>query len=105
MQQLCTLQDLEKHSGFSVNVGGQRYLVVVHENQVHAFINSCPHLAIPLEWQEHDFWDEDTGLIRCSNHGALFLPDTGECVSGPCFGQTLQPVSIVVDGNNILLGC
>lgn len=99
MHRLCQRSDLERHPTFGVAVNGELYIVLHHEGQVKAYINSCPHLAIPLEWQEHQFLDADTGLIRCSTHGALFLPSNGACVSGPCAGDALQAVPITeVDG-------
>jgi nitrite reductase/ring-hydroxylating ferredoxin subunit len=29
--------------------------------------------------------------IICSTHGALFRPDNGQCVAGPCVGRSLKP--------------
>jgi len=28
-------------------------------------------------------------LIQCATHGALFLIESGECIAGPCAGQSL----------------
>ena len=99
MQMLCTRDDLISHPSFGVAVDGELYIILIHEGDVKAYINSCPHLSIPLEWEEHNFLDTDTGLIRCSTHGALFLPSDGTCVSGPCSGDQLQAAPVVeVDG-------
>ncbi|HEY7774264.1 MAG TPA: Rieske (2Fe-2S) protein [Marinagarivorans sp.] len=104
MQVLCQRADLETHPTYGVAVDGELYIVLHHEGQVIAYINSCPHLSIPLEWLEHEFLDSDTGLIRCSTHGALFLPSDGTCVSGPCAGEALQSVAITeVDGTIYLV--
>ena len=94
MRTLCSRDDLNQHPTFGATIDGEQYLVLMHEGQVKAYINRCPHLSIPLEWEEHAFVDQDTGLIRCSTHGALFMPDSGECVSGPCYGDKLQAVAI-----------
>ena len=59
-----------------------------------AYRNRCPHLKIPLEWQEDNFFCKDTDLLRCATHGALFLPENGQCVSGPCAGQALEPLDL-----------
>ncbi len=77
-----------------VSIDNEHYIVVKQAQVFTAFINRCPHLNIPLEWQAHHFLDADTELLRCSTHGALFMPSSGECVSGPCAGDTLQQVSI-----------
>jgi nitrite reductase/ring-hydroxylating ferredoxin subunit len=28
-------------------------------------------------------------LLICSNHGAIFLPESGRCIGGPCNGRNL----------------
>lgn len=101
MQMLCTRDDLRRHPTFGVTVDGEQYLVLEYDNQIKAYRNRCPHLHIPLEWEEHAFLDKDSHLIRCSTHGALFMPDNGECVSGPCAGDKLQAVA-TRESNNII---
>ena len=100
---LCYLNDLKNAITLGVSADNTQYLLVYSEDEVKAYINSCPHLSIPLEWQEHDFLEPDSGLIRCSTHGALFLPSTGECVSGPCVGDALTPVTISINDGSISL--
>jgi ketohexokinase len=64
-----------------------------------AYRNACPHTGAPLEWRAHQFLDADDRLIQCALHGALFTPEDGRCVHGPCAGEALQPVtSMVCDG-------
>lgn len=43
-----------------------------------------------LEYRKDRFLSADGQLIVCYAHGAQFLPDTGECIYGPCLGQTLE---------------
>ena len=57
-------------------------------------INSI--LAEPRSFLENQFLDGDQEFIQCSTHGALFVVETGECISGPCLGQSLQKVDINV---------
>ncbi|MFP6798982.1 MAG: Rieske (2Fe-2S) protein, partial [Pseudomonas sp.] len=40
-------------------------------------------------------------LIQCATHGALFLIESGECVAGPCAGQSLQELAIREDDQGI----
>lgn len=117
MHYLCTLDDLKATPTIGVTVTTtittevegkegketNSYVLLLHEGEVKAYINRCPHLNIPLEWEENAFIDNDTGLIRCATHGALFLPSTGECVSGPCAGDTLRPVNITTCNNKVML--
>ena len=70
-------------------------IVIVQTGGVrHAFINSCPHEYIPLETFPNHFLTEDKKHLLCSGHGARFVPATGECVSGPCFGKSLTRLLI-----------
>lgn len=100
---LFHLSDLREGMALSFPVNQSRGFAVRKEGKVYAYINKCPHLGIPLEWQENDFLDANSELIQCSSHGALFAIDTGECISGPCTGDTLTPLSIVVEDDLVLL--
>jgi nitrite reductase/ring-hydroxylating ferredoxin subunit len=69
--------------------------VVRHRGQLRAFRNQCAHQPLSLDYGDGDFFTEDGCHLLCRNHGALFAPDTGLCVEGPCFGAHLPllPVS------------
>lgn len=72
-----------------------RSLLLVRLNgTVHGYRNSCPHLRIPLNWQPNRFWNIEKTALICSLHGALFAPDSGECLEGPCVGRFLERVTI-----------
>ena len=62
----------------------------------YAYKNLCPHLQVELEFLENQFLDQDQEYIQCSTHGALFNVETGECISGPCLGESLQKIAIQV---------
>ncbi|MGB5277041.1 MAG: Rieske 2Fe-2S domain-containing protein [Gammaproteobacteria bacterium] len=77
-------------------------LFVVHKDGVFtAYINSCPHTGANLDWQEDQFLDMDNMFIQCSTHDALFEIDSGQCVAGPCIGDSLQPVELVIEDGKI----
>lgn len=82
--------------GLTLPDGRDAFLVRVH-GRVFAFENRCPHQHIALDYQADVFLEPGGELIQCSMHGALFLPEGGECVYGPCLGQALTPVAISVD--------
>ncbi len=63
--------------------------------------NRCPHRGVPLEWQPDRFLDPSASLIQCARHGALFLIESGECVAGPCEGETLRAIDSREDGDGI----
>ncbi len=61
-----------------------------------AFVNDCPHARTPLDWKPGEFLDYDKRYIHCTTHGAKFRIKDGMCVDGPCLGQPLTAVPIVV---------
>ena len=101
---LCALHELTDpcSRGFELDLGTQQAfrLFVVRKGEVlAAYRNSCPHTGAPLEWLPDQFLDADGGFIECAIHGALFRPEDGYCLRGPCVGASLQPLRLeVVDG-------
>ena len=59
-----------------------------------AYLNSCPHLGVELNWMPGRFMDSDNLFIQCSTHGALFKPGDGECIVGPCQGDALTQLDL-----------
>ncbi|MEG5266548.1 Rieske (2Fe-2S) protein [Pseudomonas sp. JDS28PS106] len=86
---LCASNELGNGQSRGFNIEGFRLLVVRRAGQVFAYKNHCPHRGIPLEWEPDRFLDPSASLLRCASHGALFLIENGECVAGPCEGQSL----------------
>jgi nitrite reductase/ring-hydroxylating ferredoxin subunit len=70
----------------------------------HAFVNKCRHIAMSLDWVENRFFDEEGRYLLCSTHGALFEPDSGECVGGPPLGKRLVRVPLEIRGEEIHAG-
>ncbi|MGN0922412.1 MAG: Rieske (2Fe-2S) protein [Cellvibrio sp.] len=81
------LPTLGKSRGFSIE--GNKFFVVNSQGTYKTYRNYCPHLGVTLEWREHEFLDPSGTLIECATHNALFTLDSGECVTGPCFGRSL----------------
>ncbi|MDO6444092.1 Rieske 2Fe-2S domain-containing protein [Marinobacter sp. 2_MG-2023] len=59
-----------------------------------AYLNRCPHRGVELNWMPGRFMDTDNLFLQCSTHGALFKPGDGECIAGPCQGDTLTALDI-----------
>ena len=78
-------------------------LVINYGGNLHAFRNLCRHQPRPLDYGDEEFMDISGRYIECRHHAALFEPDSGFCVSGPCAGASLfkYPVSIV-DGKIVV---
>jgi nitrite reductase/ring-hydroxylating ferredoxin subunit len=68
--------------------------VVRWRGALHAWVNSCRHQSLPLDFGDARFFDGEADALVCTHHGARFRPDTGECVQGPCRGAFLTPLAI-----------
>ena len=104
---VCRLDDLEDpgSSGFSVNSSGELMDIVVvrQRERVYGYLNSCPHIGGPLDWVSGQFLDLDREYIQCATHAALFRITDGLCVHGPCAGDALTPVPLVVEDGEVVL--
>lgn len=87
--------------GFECN--GEKYFAVKKQNQIYIYTNSCPHIGVALEWVEDTFLDHSRTMIQCANHGALFVIETGACVTGPCIGKKLNAVNFTLVDDMIFL--
>jgi len=71
---------------------------------VRAWRNQCRHLAVPLDHDDPGtFTTGDRRHLVCGKHGALYRPDDGVCVAGPCRGAQLRSLQIVLEGDGIYL--
>jgi nitrite reductase/ring-hydroxylating ferredoxin subunit len=59
-----------------------------------AYINECQHQSTELDWNAGDFFDESKLYLMCATHGAIYEPDSGLCVAGPCHGARLAAVEV-----------
>ena len=78
-------------------------LITRKANQFFAFENVCPHQGSRLDTRPGEFLDEEGNFIICGNHHAQFDPDTGLCFIGPCQGQHLTPITLVIDDGDVCL--
>lgn len=70
---------------------------------VRAWLNVCPHAGRRLDWAPGQFLTSKDGLLVCAAHGASFELQRGECVAGPCRGQSLRAVAVERRGNDVHL--
>jgi nitrite reductase/ring-hydroxylating ferredoxin subunit len=93
---LCALVDLPEGSarGFDPDgSGADTVFILSRPTGLRAFRNWCPHQGVPLEYRKDAFLAADGEHVMCYAHGALFDPDTGDCVEGACLGQSLRPIA------------
>ncbi|MFL1464285.1 Rieske (2Fe-2S) protein [Roseococcus sp. DSY-14] len=99
---LCRLEDIPdgEAKGFPPEPGSFVGLFAVRRGgQVFAYVNSCPHVGLPLDPVPDRFLDRRKEVIVCAAHGARFRVEDGECTSGPCIGDALEAVPVeVVEG-------
>jgi nitrite reductase/ring-hydroxylating ferredoxin subunit len=69
-------------------------LVFRYQGRVFAYHNSCRHIPVELDLTDGEVFDLTGHYLVCSMHGALYRPDSGLCVGGPCRGQHLVPVAV-----------
>ena len=104
---ICHKEDIPENGakGFSLEArSGEIAFFVIRKNAKYfAYVNSCPHTNINLEWVPDQFLDINNELIQCSTHGAKFQIEDGYCIFGPCLGQKLKPVEIRIEGDNLQL--
>lgn len=96
---LCHSPDLKDGGDawpFDVRYQGRtcRAFAVRWQGRVHAYLNRCSHVALEMDWRPNHFFDLMGQHLVCAAHGALFRPDTGQCVGGPGRGPL---VKIAVD--------
>ena len=96
---ICTAGDLSERGT------GVRFTVVRHGREepafavrfggvVHAYLNRCAHVPVQLDWSEGEFFDFSKLYLICSTHGAMYLPESGHCVAGPCKGARLHALQV-----------
>jgi nitrite reductase/ring-hydroxylating ferredoxin subunit len=80
-----------------------RGFLVNHEGGHHAYVNRCPHAGTPLDWWPNEFFTEDGRYLICATHGAVFEPDTGLCLEGPCRGARLDRLRVTRRGDDLVV--
>lgn len=104
MRALCRLEDIAAGSARAFPLHDRSVIVVRGKaGSAAAYLNRCPHLGVPLNWQPDDFMDSDGVFLRCATHGALFEPDSGLCVLGPCRGESLWALDCTIRDGEILV--
>ncbi|HET8727411.1 MAG TPA: Rieske 2Fe-2S domain-containing protein [Alphaproteobacteria bacterium] len=103
---LCRLDDIPEGAarGFSLGEGTDRLDVLVARRggRAFAYVNSCPHIGTPLDWTPDRFMSADGAHLQCATHGALFRVEDGTCIAGPCVGQALSALPILVGADGVV---
>ncbi|WP_085026385.1 Rieske (2Fe-2S) protein [Ensifer aridi] len=93
--------------GFVMSPGSRRKVIVTRrDGRLIGWLDACPHYpgGTPMAWKSDAYLNGEGTHLACHSHGALFDPETGECVLGPCLGQRLTKVELTVtDAGDVLI--
>ena len=86
-------------------IDGDAESLILHRDgdSVRAWLNICPHAGRRLDWAPGQFLKNREGHLVCAVHGATFELSGGVCVAGPCRGESLRPVAVVVREGKVFL--
>ena len=107
---VCRISDIKEGeaAGFvlmQVEEGGEPkawpILVRRKGDRIYGYENTCPHQRGRLDASPGQFLDKDGKFISCGKHHAQFDLDTGECFMGPCQGERLTPITVVIDDDDV----
>ncbi len=80
-----------------------RGFLVQVDGALRAYANVCPHKRHPLNLTDDEFLVPGQKLLHCASHGALFEPESGLCVFGPCAGRSLTALECRIENGEILV--
>lgn len=75
--------------------------IVRYQGQPHGYLNQCAHIPSEMDWQAGQFFDLSGLYLICATHGALYLPDSGLCIDGPCSGRSLLKIETLEQDDSI----
>lgn len=75
--------------------------VVRYNNIAHAYLNQCAHVPIELDWSKGEFFESSGLYLMCSTHGAIYAPESGHCLGGPCRGGRLRTIRVIEKDNQV----
>ena len=105
---LCALDEIADPGakGFRFRDGDRLFMgfVVRSGDTARGYVDRCPHAGTPLALVTDRYLTREGDLLLCATHGALFRPDDGACVAGPCEGLSLAPWPIEVRAGVVFAG-
>jgi nitrite reductase/ring-hydroxylating ferredoxin subunit len=79
------------------------FVVRTADDQYVGYVNVCPHQGAWLNIGDGKFFSDDGQRLKCGRHKAEFEIETGLCVKGPCKGEAIEPLPLVVIGSDLCL--
>lgn len=75
-----------------------------YNGRAFAFLNRCAHQSVELDWEQGQFFDCTRLYLICATHGAIYEPDSGRCIAGPCKGAKLTAIAVEEHDGSIFYG-
>jgi len=104
-ERLCALAEIAEPGakGFRFRDGDRMFagFVIRNAGRVIGYVDSCPHAGWTLSMLDDRYFTRDGRHLLCSGHAALFRPEDGVCVAGPCAGDRLTPWPVAVLGGEV----
>ena len=97
---LCALHDIPDGGAIELDHAGDSLVAIRYGTQVYVYQNICPHAGRALNWAPGRFL-LSLGQLVCAAHGASFKPENGECIGGPCRGQSLTKVAVYLEHDQV----
>jgi nitrite reductase/ring-hydroxylating ferredoxin subunit len=77
--------------------GRDTVFLVRYKGVVAGWRDACPHYGdTPMAWRKDAYLNGDATRIVCAAHGAQFDIASGACTLGPCLGQSLTRIDLVI---------
>jgi naringenin degradation protein FdeD len=103
MQSICHINDVAEGEARRFLIGVDNLILARSNGKLYAYRNECPHMNLPLTHRYNCLMDKEQKHLVCAQHEAEFAIEKGLCVKGPCIGMKLEPVSIELTDDNVLL--
>ncbi|MDX2129388.1 MAG: Rieske (2Fe-2S) protein [Chloroherpetonaceae bacterium] len=108
LQEVVAVDELDEGKSilFSIKIGEslREGFLIKHNDEIYAYLNICPHADVPIASEQKGAFTADKRYLICRTHWAMFHPETGVCVSGPCPIADLTRLKVVVDNDIIFVG-
>ncbi|MEO7107228.1 MAG: Rieske 2Fe-2S domain-containing protein [Rhodoferax sp.] len=75
-----------------------RGFAIRYEGKVYGYLNQCSHVPMEMDYQPNRFFDSSGSWLMCATHGAMYNPQTGHCMGGPCRGGLVKIALTESDG-------
>ncbi|MFK4754433.1 Rieske (2Fe-2S) protein [Oceanobacter antarcticus] len=72
-----------------------------HQGTCLAYRNLCVHMPRRLDCEKDMIFDRSGKNLRCSMHGIIYDPVSGESISAICNGEKLTPVKVLENDDGV----